>query len=67
MAISQEMQDTLDMMAEQRNAAQNAWVQVAAQVKALQRRVAELEAKLAKAGDEPELPLSNGHEERAIQ
>ena len=67
MTITPEMQDTLDLMAEQRNAAQNAWVQVAAQVKGLQRRIAELEAKVAELSNpaEPELPLRNGHVEEA--
>ncbi len=65
--MTQEMQDTLDLMAEQRNAAQNAWVNIAAQLKAAQRRIAELEAKLAEASAEPELPMPppNGHIEEA--
>ncbi len=61
MTITPKMQDTLDLMAEQRNAAQNAWVNVAADLKAAQRKIAELEAK-AKPSDEPELPLSNGRD-----
>ena len=67
----QSAEDMCQAMSDQRNAAQNAWVQASAQVKALQRRVADLEAKLketSKPDDEPELPLSNGHaEERAAQ
>ena len=68
MPLSPEMQDTLDLMAEQRNAAQNAWVNVAAQLKAEQRKVAELEAKVAelsKPAAAHEFPISNGHIEEA--
>ncbi len=62
----QSAEDMLQAMAELRNNAQNQVVQMAAQVKAMQRKVADLEAKL-KADAEPKLPFSNGHaaEERA--
>ncbi len=52
-------QDMLRALENQRNAAQNECVQLAAQLVAAQRKVAELEAKL-KTADEPSLPLGNG-------
>ncbi len=57
----QAAQDMIGGLENQRNAHANECVQLAAQIKALQRKNAELEAKLAeKPAEEPELPLSNG-------
>jgi len=59
----QSAQDMLTAVSNQRNASQNECVQMAAQIMALQRKVAELEAKAKEASAEPELPLSsNGHD-----
>lgn len=50
----------LQMLQNQRNAAQNECVTLGAELIAAQRRIQELEGK-SKDDDEPELPLSNGH------
>lgn len=66
MTDTQSLQDMLDGAINQRNAAQHECVQLAAALKASQRKVAELEEKLKAAEvGEPELPLApvkNGHD-----
>lgn len=53
----QEANDMLEGAVNQRNAAQNEAIQLAAAIKARDRRIADLEAKLAQKTDEPELPF----------
>lgn len=68
----QTAQDLLEGMQNQRNAQANECVQLAAQIKALQRRNAELEARLAEATtpitpalDGEIMPKANGHDIQA--
>jgi hypothetical protein len=64
-ADKQQLLDMLQAATNQRNAAQNECIQLAAQLAAAQRRIAELEK-----AQEPELPLAamkNGHAEAGAQ
>jgi len=67
----QAAQDMLETVAQQRDGANNQVVQLAAQLKAAQRKIAELEASAAKDADAaPELdltpPKTNGHQPAAM-
>lgn len=63
----QRAQDMIEGIRNQREAAQNECVQLAAQLKAALRKVQELENKLQEKTEQPELPLplSNGRDEGA--
>jgi peptidoglycan hydrolase CwlO-like protein len=54
----QKLNDMLQMLSNQRNAAQNECVQLGAEIISLQREIAELKKQAA---DTPEAPKGNGH------